>query len=180
MALLLILESLSPAERAAYLLRRIFPNYPYEEKIRRFWAKKNGKFMAASSAARRLESWKTSSVRSRSKKSRAFDPNHYSFQRARPGMSRDWWRSWPRTRWFVHRDGGGKVAAALAYNSGGTVTIAQFLLGILKKAPPGSANYGFVRVRSRARRSRCTSRGGHESTHVRRRGRTDCDVLCGA
>ena len=30
MALLLILESLSPTERAAYLLRRIF-DYPYDE-----------------------------------------------------------------------------------------------------------------------------------------------------
>jgi RNA polymerase sigma-70 factor (ECF subfamily) len=130
MALLMVLESLSPIERAAYLLRRVF-DYGYDE---------IGRILGKSEAA------------CRQLVSRAEEHIH----RRRPRFEARPEEAERLTKAFLdactsgdlqalldilapdavfYSDGGGKVAAALAPIEGAD-RIARFFLGILKKAPP--------------------------------------------
>ncbi len=139
MALLVVLESLSPPERAAYLLRRVF-DYGYDEMAQ--------VLQRSEPACRQLVSRAEAHVQSRRPR---FQPDPVEAERL--------------TRMFLHAcssgnlnglvhllaadavftsDGGGKATAALAPIRGAE-RIARFFLGIFRKSPP-EAKFKRVRV----------------------------------
>jgi RNA polymerase sigma-70 factor, ECF subfamily len=131
MALLLILESLSPTERAAYLLRRIF-DYPYDE-IADVLGKSEPscRQLVCRAEARVLEKrprFEADPV----KVERLTD----AFIQACSNGDLEGLVKLLADDAVLYSDGGGKVAAALAPIRGAD-HIARFFLGILRKAPPG-------------------------------------------
>ncbi len=131
MALLLILESLSPTERAAYLLRQIF-DYPYEE-IAEILGKPEP-------SCRQLVSRAEARVLERRPRFEA-DPAVVerltdAFIQACSTGELDGLVRLLAADAVLYSDGGGKAAAALAPIRGAD-RIARFFVGILKKAPPG-------------------------------------------
>jgi RNA polymerase sigma-70 factor, ECF subfamily len=135
LAFLVLLESLSPVERAAYLLRRVF-DYAYEE-----IAELLGKSEAN---CRQLVSRAEASIDERRPR---FEPDPSDADR----IAREFLHACTTgdldglTRLLgdeavLYSDGGGKVKAALVPIHGAD-KIARFLLGILKKAPPDMRIY---------------------------------------
>jgi RNA polymerase sigma-70 factor (ECF subfamily) len=131
MAFLLVLESLSPVERAAYLLRRVF-DYDYVE-----IAKILGK---SEPNCRQLVSRAEQRVVDRRPR---FDPDPAEAERLTDAFLQacatgqlEGLVQLLAADAILYSDGGGKVAAALAPIRG-AAKIARFFLGILRKAPTG-------------------------------------------
>jgi RNA polymerase sigma-70 factor (ECF subfamily) len=129
MALLLVLESLSPLERAAYLLRRIF-DYDYDE-IGRILGK-------AEPNCRQLVSRAEEGILQRRPR---FDADPAQAERLTQAFigacstgDLDGLVQLLASDAVLYSDGGGKAAAALAPIKGAD-HIARFFLGVLKKAP---------------------------------------------
>jgi RNA polymerase sigma-70 factor, ECF subfamily len=131
MALLLILESLSPVERAAYLLRRIF-DYEYDE-IAQILDR-------SEPTCRKLVSRAEQRVSERRPR---FHPDPVEVERLTGAFvaacstgDLNGLVQLLAADAVLYSDGGGKVPAALAPIYGAE-RIARFFLGILKKVPPG-------------------------------------------
>jgi RNA polymerase sigma-70 factor, ECF subfamily len=142
LALLVVLESLSPLERAAYLLRRVF-DYGYDEV-----AEILGKSEAA---CRQLVSRAEGHVRERRPRFEA-DPGEAeritgAFLQACSTGDLGGLVQLLAADAVVYSDGGGKVAAALAPVRGAE-RIARFFVGLMKKLPAGME---FRRVRVNGR-----------------------------
>jgi RNA polymerase sigma-70 factor (ECF subfamily) len=131
MALLLVLESLSPVERAAYLLRRIF-DYSYAE-IARILAK-------SEVACRQLVSRAEESIHSRRPRFEARPDEAErltaAFLEACSSGDMQALLDVLAPDAVLYADSGGKAHAALAPVVGAD-RIARFFLGVLKKAPAG-------------------------------------------
>jgi RNA polymerase sigma-70 factor (ECF subfamily) len=130
MAFLLVLESLSPVERAAYLLRRVF-DYDYDE-IARILGK-------LEPSCRQLVSRAEQRVFDRRPR---FEPDPAEAERLTDAFLQacatgelEGLVQILAADAVLYSDGGGKVAAALAPIRGAD-KIARFFLGIMKKAPP--------------------------------------------
>ncbi len=130
MAFLVVLESLTPVERAAYLLKRVF-DYDYAE-IAEVLAR-------SEPTCRQLVS--RAELRIHEKRPR-FDPDPAQAERLTDAFfaacstgDLDGLVQLLAADAVLYSDGGGKVAAALAPIKGAE-RIARFFLGILKKAPP--------------------------------------------
>ncbi len=131
MALLLVLESLSPVERAAYLLRRIF-DYGYDE---------IGEILGRSEVnCRQLVSRAEQQIQSRRPR---FEPRPDEAERLTAAFleacsSGDMTSlvNVLATDAVLYSDSGGKVPAALAPIIGAD-RIARLFLGLLRKAPAG-------------------------------------------
>jgi RNA polymerase sigma-70 factor, ECF subfamily len=130
MAFLLVLESLSPVERAAYLLRQVF-DYDYEE-IARILGK-------SEPSCRQIVSRAEQRVFDRRPR---FEPDAATAERLTDAFLRacatgelEGLVRILAADAVLYSDGGGKVAAALAPIRGAD-KIARFFLGIMKKAPP--------------------------------------------
>jgi RNA polymerase sigma-70 factor (ECF subfamily) len=131
LAFLLVLETLSPVERAAYLLRRVF-DYGYDE-ISEVLGKSEPN-------CRQLVSRAEERIHERRPR---FDPDPAQAERLTGAFleacSTGDLNGLVRilaTDAVLYSDGGGKVAAALAPIRGAD-RIARFFLGIMKKTPPG-------------------------------------------
>ncbi len=131
MALLLVLESLSPVERAAYLLRKIF-DYDYDEIA--------GILARSQAACRQLVSRAEQHISQRRPR---FQPDPAEAERLTGAFvaacstgDLDGLVQLLAADAVLYSDGGGKVPAALAPIKG-ALRIARFFLGILKKTPPG-------------------------------------------
>lgn len=139
LAFLVALESLGPVERAAYLLRRAF-DYEYAEIA--------GVLGKSEAACRQLVSRAEARVRERRPR---FDPDPAEAERlteaflaaCRTGDLAGLTQLLAGDAVAV-TDGGGKASAALAPIRGAD-RVARFLLGVLRKAPPG-VEYRRVRV----------------------------------
>ncbi len=139
LAFLVLLESLSPVERAVFLLHEVF-RYPYDEVARMVGKSEANCRQIAGRARRHVEERRP-----------RFDAAPEQQERL--------------TRQFVHActtgdmaalltlladditlwsDGGGKVAAARRPIHG-SLNVARFLLGVLPKAPPG-LTFRFARI----------------------------------
>lgn len=132
MALLLVLESLSPVERAAYLLRRVF-DYDYEVIAQILGKSEPNCRQLVSRAEQRIQEQRP-----------RFEPDPAGAERLTDAflaacstgdlsglveiLANDA---------VLYSDGGGKVPAALAPIRGSD-RIARFFMGILKKAPPST------------------------------------------
>jgi RNA polymerase sigma-70 factor (ECF subfamily) len=131
MALLLVLESLSPVERAAYLLRRIF-DYGYAELA--------GILGKSEVACRQLVSRAEEHIHRRRPRFEARPEEAErltaAFLEACSSGDMQGLLDVLATDAVFYADSGGKVPAALAPIVGAE-RIARFLLGILKKAPAG-------------------------------------------
>jgi RNA polymerase sigma-70 factor (ECF subfamily) len=131
MALLVVLESLSPIERAAYLLRRVF-DYDYGE-IGRILEK-------SESNCRQLVSRAEERIRQRRPRFEAEPAEAQrltgAFLQACSSGDLNGLVSLLATDAVLYSDSGGKAAAALVPIRGAD-KIARLFLGILKKAPPG-------------------------------------------
>ena len=130
MALLLILESLSPAERAAYLLRRVF-DYPYDEIAEILDKPESGCRQLVSRAETRILEKRPRFEADPAKVERLTE----SFVRACSSGDLDGLVQILAEDAIFYSDGGGKVTAALAPIRGAD-HIARFFLGILRKSPP--------------------------------------------
>jgi RNA polymerase sigma-70 factor, ECF subfamily len=130
MALLLILESLSPAERAAYLLRRIF-DYPYEEISEILGKPEPGCRQLVSRAETRILEKRPRFEADPVKVERLTE----TFIQACSTGDLEGLVQLLAADAVLYGDGGGKVAAALAPIRGAE-HIARFFLGIMRKAPP--------------------------------------------
>jgi RNA polymerase sigma-70 factor (ECF subfamily) len=139
MALLLILESLSPTERAAYLLRRIF-DYPYDEIAEILGKPEPGCRQLVSRAEVRILERRPRFEADPAKVERLTE----AFIQACGTGDLQGLVQLLAADAVLYSDGGGKVAAALAPIRGAD-HIARFFLGIMKKAPPG-LEIGRVRV----------------------------------
>jgi RNA polymerase sigma-70 factor (ECF subfamily) len=134
LALLVVLESLSPFERAAYLLRRIF-DYGYEE---------IGAILDKSEAAcRQLVSRAEEHVRARRPRFEA-DPDEAeritgAFLQACSTGDLDGLVRLLAADAISYSDGGGKVPAALAPIRGAE-RVARLYVSLTQKAPPGTEN----------------------------------------
>jgi RNA polymerase sigma-70 factor (ECF subfamily) len=131
MALLLVLESLSPVERAAYLLRRIF-DYGYAE---------IGAILGKSEVAcRQLVSRAEEQIHRRRPRFEARPDEAErliaAFLEACSSGDMQALLDVLAPDAVLYSDGGGKVPAALAPVNGAD-RIARLLLGVLKKAPAG-------------------------------------------
>jgi RNA polymerase sigma-70 factor (ECF subfamily) len=131
LALMLVLESLSPAERAAFLLRRVF-DYGYDE-----IAAVLGK---SEPACRQLVSRAEGRVHDRRPR---FEPDPGEAERLTDAFLRacstgdlDGLVKLLAADAVMVSDSGGKVPAALAPVRGAG-RVARFFLGLMKKAPPG-------------------------------------------
>jgi RNA polymerase sigma-70 factor, ECF subfamily len=131
MALLLILESLSPTERAAYLLRRVF-DYPYEEIAEILGKSEPGCRQLVSRAEGRVHEKRPRFEADPAKVERLTE----AFIGACSNGDLHGLVQLLAADAVLYSDGGGKVAAALAPIRGAD-HIARFFLGILKKSPPG-------------------------------------------
>ena len=142
MALLLVLESLSPVERAAYLLRRIF-DYDYDV-IAQILEQVGAELPADRQPGRAADS--------RQRPRFEADPAEAerltdAFLQACSTGDLDGLVQILASDAVLYSDGGGKVAAALAPIRGAD-KIARFFLGILKKAPPAWKSAGFASTAS--------------------------------
>ncbi len=131
MALMLILESLSPTERAAYLLRRIF-DYPYNEIADILGKSEPGCRQLVSRAEARI-------IEQRPRFEA--DPDNVerlteAFIQACSTGDLEGLVQVLAADAVLYSDGGGKVTAALVPIHGAN-HIARAFLGIMKKAPPG-------------------------------------------
>jgi RNA polymerase sigma-70 factor (ECF subfamily) len=131
MALMLVLESLSPVERAAYLLRRIF-DYGYDEIA--------GILGRSEVGCRQLVSRAEDRIQSRRPR---FDPDPGEAERLTAAFLQACSSGDVQglvdllaTDAVLYSDGGGKVSAALTPIVGAD-RIARLFVGILKKAPAG-------------------------------------------
>lgn len=151
LAFLVVLESLSPVERAAYLLRRVF-DYGYAE-----IAAVLGR---SEPACRQLVSRAEERVREQRPR---FDPDPAAAERITEAFLRacatgdlDGLVGLMAADAVAYSDGGGKVPAALAPVRGAD-RVARFFLGLMKKAPPGLE---FRRVRVNGQPGVMTLLGG--------------------
>ena len=130
LAFLVVLESLAPVERAAYLLRRVF-DYGYDE-IAAILGKIGAGLPAARQPRRGAHPRAPAAVRARSRRGRAahrgVPPGLLDRRPRRAGADCS-----PPTP-CVLSDGGGKATAALAPIRGAD-RVARFFLGLMKKAP---------------------------------------------
>ncbi len=131
LAFLVVLESLSPVERAAYLLRRVF-DYEYDE-IATILEKSEPN-------CRQLVSRAEERIRARRPR---FDPQPGEAERITGAFLEavstgdlHGLVDLLATDAVLYSDGGGKVPAALAPIEGAD-RIARFFIGLRKKAPPG-------------------------------------------
>jgi RNA polymerase sigma-70 factor, ECF subfamily len=132
MALLLVLESLSPVERAAYLLRRIF-DYDYDVIAQILDKSEASCRQIVSRAEQRIHDQRP-----------RFDPDPADAERLTDAFLQacstgdlNGLMQILASDAVLYSDGGGKAAAALAPIRGAD-KIARFFLGILKKAPPNT------------------------------------------
>ena len=128
-ALLLALEKLSPAERAAFLLHEVF-DYSFAEV---------GRILAKSPAAcRKLASRARASVQSEKPRFAATPDEHQrlleAFLKAAYAGELDQLKCLFAESVELHSDGGGKVEAA-ARILNGAETVAQFMVGVLHHRP---------------------------------------------
>ena len=145
MALLLVLESLSPVERAAYLLRRIF-DYDYDVIAQVLERSEPSCRQIVSRAEQRIHDQRprfdADPVASGTADGRV-PPGVLDRRSERP-------RAVLATDAVLYSDGGGKARAALAPIRGAD-KIARFFLGITKKAPAGPGmSAGFASMASQA------------------------------
>jgi RNA polymerase sigma-70 factor (ECF subfamily) len=131
MALLLILESLSPTERAAYLLRQIF-EYPYEDIAEILGKSEPGCRQLVSRAEAHVREKRPRFEADAAKVERLTD----AFVQACASGDLEGLVQLLAADAILYSDGGGKVAAALAPIRG-AAHIARYFLGILRKSPPG-------------------------------------------
>ena len=131
MAFLLVLESLSPVERAAYLLRRVF-DYDYDEIARILEKSEPSCRQLVSRAERRVFERRPRFEPDPADAERLID----AFLQACATGELGGLVQLLAADAVLYSDGGGKVAAALAPIRG-AAKIARFFLGIMKKAPPG-------------------------------------------
>ena len=131
MAFLLVLESLSPVERAAYLLRRVF-DYDYDEIARILEKSEPSCRQLVSRAERRVFERRPRFEPDPADAERLTD----AFLQACATGELGGLVQLLAADAVLYSDGGGKVAAALAPIRGAD-KIARFFLGIMKKAPPG-------------------------------------------
>jgi RNA polymerase sigma-70 factor, ECF subfamily len=131
MALLLILESLSPTERAAYLLRRVF-DYPYDEIAEILGKPEPGCRQLVSRAEARVLERRPRFETDPAEVERLTEA---FLQACSTGELNELVRLLAADA-ILYSDGGGKVAAARAPIRGAD-HVARFFLGILKKSPPG-------------------------------------------
>jgi RNA polymerase sigma-70 factor, ECF subfamily len=129
--LLLVLESLSPVERAAYLLRRIF-DYGYDEIAQILGKSETSCRQIVSRAEQRIHEQRPRFDTDPAQAERLTD----AFLGACMTGDLNALVEILASDAVLYSDGGGKVAAALAPIRGAD-RIARFFLGILKKAPPG-------------------------------------------
>ena len=132
MALLLVLESLSPVERAAYLLRRIF-DYDYDVIARVLERSEPSCRQIVSRAEQRIHDQRPRFDAEPAEAERLTD----AFLRACSSGDLDGLVQILATDAVLYSDGGGKVHAALAPIRGAD-KIARFFVGILKKLPAGA------------------------------------------
>jgi RNA polymerase sigma-70 factor, ECF subfamily len=133
MAFLLVLESLSPVERAAYLLRRIF-DFDYGEISKILGKSESNCRQLVSRALERIEERRP-----------RFEPDPSQAERLTQAFigacstgDLDGLVQILAADAVLYSDGGGKVAAALAPIRGAD-RVARFFLGIVKKAPADMA-----------------------------------------
>jgi RNA polymerase sigma-70 factor, ECF subfamily len=131
MAFLLVLESLSPVERAAYLLRRVF-DYDYDEIAKILDKSEPSCRQHVSRAEKRIFDRRPRFEPEPAEAERLTDA---FLQACATGELAGLVQLFAADA-VLYSDGGGKVAAALAPIRGAD-KIARFFLGILKKAPPG-------------------------------------------
>lgn len=130
MALLVVLESLSPTERAAYLLRQVF-DYDYSEIARVLQQSEPNCRQLVSRAEKRMAERRPrfeATAEEASQITEAF--LHSCVTGDLDGLTRLLAKDA-----VTYSDGGGKVLAALAPINGAD-RVARFFLGIMKKAPP--------------------------------------------
>jgi len=130
MALLLVLESLSPVQRAAYLLRRVF-EYEYDEIAAILCKTEPSCRQLVSRAEQRVFDRRPRFKPDPVEAGRLTD----AFLQACATGELEGLVQLLAADAILYSDGGGKVAAALAPIRG-AVKIARFFLGIMKKAPP--------------------------------------------
>jgi RNA polymerase sigma-70 factor (ECF subfamily) len=130
-ALMLILETLSPTERAAYLLRRIF-EYPYDEIAEILARPEAGCRQLVSRAETRIMECRPRFDADPAKVERLTE----TFIQACSTGDLGGLVQLLAADAVLYTDGGGKVAAALVPIRGAD-HVARFFLGIMKKAPPG-------------------------------------------
>jgi RNA polymerase sigma-70 factor, ECF subfamily len=130
MALLLVLESLSPVERAAYLLRRIF-DYDYDVIAQILDKSELNCRQIVSRAEQRIHDQRPRFDSDPAQAERLTD----AFLQACSTGDLNGLVQILASDAVLYSDGGGKVAAALAPVRGAD-KVARFFLGILKKAPP--------------------------------------------
>jgi RNA polymerase sigma-70 factor, ECF subfamily len=131
MAFLLVLESLSPVERAAYLLRRVF-DYDYDEIARILDKSEPSCRQLVSRAEKRVFDRRPRFERDPAEAERLTD----AFLQACATGELEGLVQLLAADAVLYSDGGGKVAAALAPIRGAD-KIARFFVGIMKKVPPG-------------------------------------------
>jgi RNA polymerase sigma-70 factor, ECF subfamily len=131
MAFLLVLESLSPVERAAYLLRRVF-DYDYDEIARILGKSEPSCRQLVSRAEQRVFDRRPRFETDPAEAERLTD----AFLQACATGELGGLVQLLAADAVLYSDGGGKVSAALAPIRGAH-KIARFFLGILKKAPQG-------------------------------------------
>jgi RNA polymerase sigma-70 factor (ECF subfamily) len=130
MAFLFVLESLSPVERAAYLLRRVF-DYDYVEIAKILGKSEPSCRQLVSRAERRVFDQRPRFESDPAEVERITD----AFLQACATGELEGLVQLLAADATIYSDGGGKVAAALAPIHGAN-KFARFFLGILKKAPP--------------------------------------------
>jgi RNA polymerase sigma-70 factor (ECF subfamily) len=130
LALMFILESLSPVERAAYLLRRIF-DYDYEEISEVLEKSEPACRQIVSRAEQRIHEKRPRFVPDAEVAERVTE----SFMQACSTGDLDGLKRLLAADAVLYSDGGGKVHAALAPILGAD-RVARFFTGIIKKAPP--------------------------------------------
>ena len=131
MALLLILESLSPFERAAYLLRQIF-DYPYDEIAEILGKPEPSCRQLVSRAEARVLEGRPRFEADPAKVERLTE----AFMQASSTGDFEALVQILATDAVLYSDGGGKVTAALAPIRGAD-RIARLFIGLMKKAPAG-------------------------------------------
>jgi RNA polymerase sigma-70 factor (ECF subfamily) len=139
MALLMILEGLSPTERAAYLLRQVF-DYPYDEIAEILGKSEPACRQLVSRAEARVLEKRPRFEASPAKVERLTE----AFMKACANGDLQGLVQLLAEDAVLYSDGGGKVAAALVPVRGAD-HIARFFLGVLKKSPP---NMEIRRVRA--------------------------------
>ena len=131
LALLVVLESLSPTERAAYLLRQVF-DYEYAEIARILGQSEANCRQLVSRAEKRIAERRPrfeSTPEETSQITEAF--LHSCVTGDLAGLTQ-----LLATDAIMYSDGGGKVLAARAPVYGAD-RVARFFIGLMKKAPPG-------------------------------------------